>query len=161
VPDCAALTVLHRSGDLNVRLTSDVEGGLADSADFPVRNDVREEILMAQFLLSVWHGDGYPSPPPEVMEQMFGAVAAFNDELIEAGAMVFAGGLLPKATATVAAADTQGNVTLGEGPFATGPEQMGGFWVIDTADLDAALDWATKGAAACFGSVEVRAFQGE
>ena len=48
-----------------------------------------------------------------------------------------------------------------DGPYAESKEQMGGFWVIEAPDLDAALDWARKGAAACEGPVEVRPFQGE
>ena len=48
-----------------------------------------------------------------------------------------------------------------DGPYAESKEQMGGFWVIEAADLDAALDWARQGAAACEGPVEVRPFQDE
>jgi hypothetical protein len=40
--------------------------------------------------------------------------------------------------------------------YAETKEQMGGFWVVEAADLDAALDWAAKAAAACEGPVEVR-----
>ena len=54
-----------------------------------------------------------------------------------------------------------GDVSMTDGPYAESKEQMGGFWVIEAADLDAALDWAGKGAAACEGPVEVRPFQGE
>ena len=46
-----------------------------------------------------------------------------------------------------------------DGPYAESKEQMGGFWVIEAPDLDAALDWASKGAAACEGPVELRPFQ--
>jgi hypothetical protein len=48
-----------------------------------------------------------------------------------------------------------------DGPFAETKEQLGGFWVIKAADLDEALAWAAKGAAACHGPVEVRPFQKE
>jgi hypothetical protein len=43
-----------------------------------------------------------------------------------------------------------------DGPFAETKEQMGGFWIIEAADLDAALEWAGQAAAACDGPVEVR-----
>jgi len=46
-----------------------------------------------------------------------------------------------------------------DGPFAEAKEQLGGFWVIEAADLDAALKWAAKGSAACGEPVEVRPFQ--
>jgi len=48
-----------------------------------------------------------------------------------------------------------------DGPFAESKEFLGGFWVIEAADLDAALTWATEGSAACAGKVEVRPFQAE
>jgi hypothetical protein len=46
-----------------------------------------------------------------------------------------------------------------DGPFAESKEQMGGFWVIQAPDLDAAIDLARRGSAACRGKVEVRPFQ--
>ena len=46
-----------------------------------------------------------------------------------------------------------------DGPFAESKEYLGGFWVIEAADLDAALTWAKEGSAACQGKVEVRPFQ--
>ena len=48
-----------------------------------------------------------------------------------------------------------------DGPFAESKEQMGGFWVINVPDMDAALEWARKATVACDGPVEVRPFQGE
>jgi hypothetical protein len=48
-----------------------------------------------------------------------------------------------------------------DGPYAESKEQMGGFWVIEAPDLDAALAWGRKAAVACEGPVEVRPFQGE
>jgi hypothetical protein len=116
---------------------------------------------MSQFLLSVWHDGEYPTPAPEVLEQMFAQVGAFNDDLAAAGAMVFGGGLLPKSTANVTRSGDDGSVAWTAGPFSPVAEQMGGFWIIDVTDLDTANEWAAKGAAACLGCVEVRAFQGE
>ena len=52
-----------------------------------------------------------------------------------------------------------GDVTVTDGPYAETKEHIGGFWVIEAADLDAALDWAKKASAACAGPVEVRPFQ--
>jgi hypothetical protein len=51
-------------------------------------------------------------------------------------------------------------VTTTSGPYTETKEQMGGFWVVEADDLDAALEWARKAAAACAGPVEVRPFQG-
>jgi hypothetical protein len=75
--------------------------------------------------------------------------------------MAFAGGLNPASTATVLLADASGDVSMTDGPYAESKEQMGGFWVIEAPDLDAALEWGRKAAVACEGPVEVRPFQGE
>ena len=54
-----------------------------------------------------------------------------------------------------------GEVSMTDGPYAESKEQMGGFWVIEASDFDAALEWARKCSAACEGPVELRPFQGE
>src|ERR1700752_1338580 len=71
---------------------------------------------------------------------------------------VLGGGLEPPETATVVRAGDGGTV-LTDGPFAESKEQIGGFWVIEARDLDAALEWAEKGARACANPVEARPFQ--
>jgi len=115
---------------------------------------------MTQYLLSVHSVDGAPVPSEEEMQAAFAAVGAFNAEVQAAGAWVFAGGLMPPDTATVVRAQGRDVVTT-DGPFAETKEQLGGFWVIEAADLDAALAWAAKGSVACGNPVEVRPFQGE
>ena len=114
---------------------------------------------MSQYLLSVHH-DGVTEMPTDeaVIAQMYADVDRFNEEVKAAGAWVFAGGLHPADTATVVKAG-DGEVVTTDGPFAESKEQIGGFWVIEAADLDAALAWAAKGSAACRGAVEVRPFQ--
>jgi hypothetical protein len=114
---------------------------------------------MTQYMLSVWHDGDYPTPEPEVMEKMFAQVEAFNAEVQAAGAWVFAGGLHPKSSATVVRV-TNGDVSMTDGPYAESKEQIGGFWVIEAAGLDEALEWARKGAVACEDAVEVRPFEG-
>jgi hypothetical protein len=115
---------------------------------------------MTQYLLSVHMVEGEPVPSDEEMQQAFKAVDEFNAEVQAAGAWVFAGGLQPANIATVVDATGEKVVTT-DGPFAETKEQLGGFWVIEASDLDAALAWAAKGSAACRGKVEVRPFQGE
>jgi hypothetical protein len=112
---------------------------------------------MKEYLLSVHHGDEVPLSD-EDMQQSFKDVAAFNDELQAEGAWVFAGGLYPPSTATVVRI-TDGEVLTTDGPYAETKEQLGGFWVIKTEDLDAALGLAARGAKACRMPVEVRPFQ--
>jgi hypothetical protein len=113
---------------------------------------------MKQYLLSVHSVEGEPTPSPEVMEQAYRDVEAFNAQLRAAGAWVFAGGLHPVSTATVVRL-RDGEVIITDGPFAETKEQLGGFWVIKATDLDSALTWSAKAAAACGGTVEVRPFQ--
>jgi hypothetical protein len=113
---------------------------------------------MMQYLLAVHSVEGEPVPSPEEMETTYKKVDVFNAELQARGAWVFGGGLHPADTATVVRVDG-GDVLTTDGPFAETKEQLGGFWIIKVADLDAALDWAAKGAAACGGPVEVRPFQ--
>jgi len=93
------------------------------------------------------------------MQKAFQQVDAFNAEVQAAGAWVFAGGLHAPEIATVVNAKDADNVVITDGPFAETKEHLGGFWVITAPDLDAALEWAAKGSAACMGPVEVRPFQ--
>jgi hypothetical protein len=113
---------------------------------------------MTQYLLSVHMVEGAPDRSQAEMQRSYEAVSAFNQELMASGEWVFAGGLLPPDTATVVSAEG-GKVITTDGPFAETKEQLGGFWVIQVADLDAALAIAARGSAACAGPVEVRPFQ--
>jgi hypothetical protein len=113
---------------------------------------------MTQYLLSVHMVEGAPDRSQAEMQRSYEAVNAFNQELMESGEWVFAGGLLPPDTATVVSAEG-GKVITTDGPFAETKEQLGGFWVVQAADLDAALAIAARGSAACAGPVEVRPFQ--
>jgi len=113
---------------------------------------------MTQYLLSVHNIEGAEPPSQELMEKMFRDVDAVNEEIKAAGAWVFAGGLHPASTATTVRV-ANGEVLFTDGPFAETKEQIGGFWVIEAADLDAALAWASKATVACQSPVEVRPFQ--
>lgn len=115
---------------------------------------------MTQYLLTV-HGNeaDQAATSPEDMQRAYAQVDAFNTELQESGSWVFAGGLHPASTATVVRS-TDGTVTTTDGPYLETKEHIGGFWVIEAKDLDAALAWGAKGSAACEAPVEVRPFQG-
>jgi hypothetical protein len=114
---------------------------------------------MTQYMLSVMGNEAdIDNIPADVVEQMYKDVDVVNDELRAAGAWVFAGGLHPTTTATVVRAD-DGEVVTTDGPYLETKEHLGGFWVIEAADLDAALDWAAKATVACRAPVEVRPFQ--
>ncbi len=112
---------------------------------------------MTQYLMSVYMVEGEEPPPADVIEQMYKDVDALNETIRAAGAWVFAGGLHEASTATVVRAN-EGDVITTDGPFAETKEQLGGFWVIQAPDLDAALDWAAQATVACRAPVEVRPF---
>ncbi len=115
---------------------------------------------MTQYLLSVHGSVDDPEPDMEEIQPVYDAVERFNQEVRDAGAWVFAGGLHPIEAATTV--DGMGDQTVViDGPFAESKEYLGGFWIIEAADLDAALDWAARGSKACQGKVEVRPFQEE
>jgi hypothetical protein len=114
---------------------------------------------MTQYLLSVYHADG-EQPPPDQLEKVFADVGVVNQEIRDAGAWVFAGGLHPSSTATVLRLQ-DGDVLTTDGPFAEGKELIGGLWIIEAPDLDAALEWGRKASRACTEPVEVRPFQDE
>jgi hypothetical protein len=113
---------------------------------------------MKQYLLSVAMVDGAPPRPPDDMQRAFQAVDQLNADLQSAGVWVFAGGLQPASLATVVR-DEDGEVVVTDGPFAESKEHIGGFWIIEVDDLDAALAWAAKATRACGEPVEVRPFQ--
>jgi hypothetical protein len=113
---------------------------------------------MKQYLLSVHMVDGAPPHPEDQTQQMYDDVGAFNNRLQAEGSWVFAGGLHPADVATVVRAEG-GEIVTTDGPFAESKEHLGGFWVIQAEDLDAALSLAADASIACQGPVEVRPFQ--
>jgi len=115
---------------------------------------------MPQYLISVWHDESYDVDfsTPEAQRRV-AQVGAFNEELQKAGAWVFAAGLHPASSATVVRS-SGGQVSMTDGPYAETKEQMGGFWVIEAPDLDAALEWAGRAAEASGEPVEMRPAQG-
>ena len=112
---------------------------------------------MAHYLLSVYTpADGTP-PTPEELDAIMKEVAVYNQELRDAGAWVFSGGLEAPETATVLRLQ-DGDVLTTDGPYAEAKEYLGGFDVIDVPDLDAALEWGRKAARVIGLPIEVRPF---
>jgi hypothetical protein len=115
---------------------------------------------MTQYLLSVHDNPAMLAMTPEEMQETFKAVDVFNADIQASGAWVFGGGLHPADTATVVRVQ-DGQVLTTDGPYAETKEQLGGFWIIEAADLDAALALAGRASEACRAPVEVRPFQDE
>lgn len=112
---------------------------------------------MPKYLLSFYQPEG-PIPPREVLEPIMRELDAVNRDLKAAGAWVFAGGLHAPSTATVVRVKHE-HPLITDGPFVEGKEYLGGVTIIDVADLDAALGWATRIARATTLPIEVRPFQ--
>jgi hypothetical protein len=108
----------------------------------PVRIGQKGKLTMAQYLLSMYQPDG-PIPPPDALKKIMEELGAVNEQIKSAGQWVFSGGLHPSSTATVLRMG-DGKALTTDGPFVEGKEHIGGFWILDVPDLDAALSWAGK-----------------
>jgi hypothetical protein len=115
---------------------------------------------MTQYMLSVIHDPNMAMPEGDDLMQLFADVDAVNQDLKRNGQWVFGGGLEHPNTATVVD-NTTGTVTVTDGPYIETKEQLGGFWVVELPDLDAALQLAERASKACRGPIEVRPFQPE
>ncbi|MDF3147377.1 MULTISPECIES: YciI family protein [unclassified Streptomyces] len=115
---------------------------------------------MKYYLLSVVQPVGDELPPPEVLAEIGKNLDVFHQELRQAGAWVFAGGLHGPESSTVLR-PSAGDVLITDGPYAEGKEMLGGICLIKAPDLDAALGWGRKAALATTLPIEVRPFMGE
>jgi hypothetical protein len=114
---------------------------------------------MPTYLLSVCYPADAQQPEPQVLQRIMHEVAALQTELVETGAWVFGGGLHPPTSATTVF-EQDGRTVLTDGPFIEAKEQIGGIAVIEAADLDEALAWASRYSAATTTPIEVRPFVG-
>jgi hypothetical protein len=109
-----------------------------------------------KYLVAIHHPDDYdPSVEDEAMTQ---DIDALNDEMKAAGIRVFVGGLHRPNMAKSLKAQPNGKVIVLDGPYLETKEHIGGFWVLEAADMDEALEWGRKAVVACRAPVEVRPF---
>jgi hypothetical protein len=111
-------------------------------------------IVMTQYLLALYKADG-DDFSEEQTRQVWADVNALGDRLTDAGAFVFQGGLLDAGSATVVR-QSGGDFVTTDGPYTETKEHLAGFWIINAADLDAALEWAKLTAVAQHRPIEVR-----
>jgi hypothetical protein len=106
---------------------------------------------MPQYLVAGYLPDDFD---PSQMDESVGLeIHALNKEMLAAGVRKFACGLgAAKALRTQA----DGDVFVTDGPYLEAKEHIGGFWILECADMDEAVAWARKGAAATRGQVEIR-----
>ena len=112
---------------------------------------------MAQYLLTVFEPTGSVLEP-EALAVIMKDVGEVDQEMREAGVWVFAGGLHEPGTATVLR-PADGDVLVTDGPYVEGKEHVGGFTIIEAADLDEALEWGRNLARATTLPIEVRPFR--
>jgi hypothetical protein len=110
---------------------------------------------MAQYLLAVYYADR--KLPPEEFQRCCVDVPALDAKMEDAGVFVFHGGLPPESATVVRQSGADFLIT--DGPYTETKEHLGGFWIIDVGDLDAALEWAKLAAVACRRPVEVAPFE--
>jgi hypothetical protein len=115
---------------------------------------------MAKYLLSVHSAEGEVGDPmtEEQMQQFMERVNVLEEEMRSTGAWLFGGALHDPDTSTVVRT-SGGEVLTTDGPFAESKEHLGGFYIIEADDLDAAISWATKTSQAVSHAIEVRPFR--
>jgi hypothetical protein len=111
---------------------------------------------MAQYLVAIHHPDNYD--PSTEGEEMMRDIDVLNEEMAAAGARFFAGGLSAARSAKSLRRQPKGEVVITDGPYLETKEHIGGFWILEAADMDEALAWGRKAVIACRAPVEVRAF---
>lgn len=109
-----------------------------------------------QYVLMLYVNEaGWPKLTRAEQDQGIAAYTAYTEALTKAGVLKGAGRLQPSSTATTVRI-AGGKPQVLDGPFADSKEQLGGYYVIDVGDLDAALSWAARCPAAGHGTIEVR-----
>lgn len=112
---------------------------------------------MTRYLVAIHLPDDYE--PDSESEDTRRDISALNEEMVAAGIRLFVGGLQPAGSARSVRATPDGKVHITDGPYIEAKEHVGGFWVLEAADLEEALEWGRKAAIACRAPVEVRAFR--
>jgi hypothetical protein len=116
-------------------------------------------IVMTQYLLALYRDYAVPIPP-ERRRQVWGGVGALIGKMEDAGAFVFKGGMQGGAESATVVRQSGGDFLLTDGPYTETKEHLAGFWIINAADLDEALEWAKLASAAEQRPIEVRPFFG-
>lgn len=111
-----------------------------------------------QFLVAIHLPDDYDSSKED--SELMKNISDLNEEMIAKGVRVFVGGLQTATRAKTIRARNTGGMVVTDGPFVEAKEHVGGFWVLECADIDEAVEWGKKATVACRAPVEVREFMG-
>ena len=112
---------------------------------------------MTQYLVAIYRPENY-DPAVSEDEAMGREIDALNEEMKAAGVRAFVGGLQSESSTRSLRLQPAGKVLITDGPYAETKEHIGGFWVLEAANLDEAREWGSKAAVACRASVEARSF---
>ena len=110
---------------------------------------------MKYVLMDYVNEAGWPELTKAEKEHWLGAYIAYIEAMKKAGLLRSSAGLQPTSAATTVRT-VNGKTQVLDGPYAESKEQLGGFRIIEVADLDAALSWAARCPTALHGVVEVR-----
>jgi hypothetical protein len=114
-------------------------------------------IIMAQYLLALYRDYDVPIAG-ERTRQVWEGVNELGEKLAKAGAFVYKSGLQGGPESATVVRQSGGDFVMTDGPYTETKEHLAGFWIINAADLDEALEWAKLAAAAEQRPIEVRAF---
>jgi hypothetical protein len=109
---------------------------------------------MNKYLVAIYHPDDYD--PSVEDEAMCRDIDALNDEMVAAGIRLFVSGLQHASKSKSLRGQPGGKVRITDGPYLETKEHIGGFWVLEAADMDEAMEWGRKATIACRTPVEVR-----
>jgi hypothetical protein len=109
-----------------------------------------------QYLLMIYRSEAALDAATEAQAaEMTAAYGAYTEAMLKAGAMV-GGNRLHRSSAATTVRVSGGKTQVLDGPYADTKEQLGGYYLIEAADLDAALAWAERCPGAAHGAIEVR-----
>jgi hypothetical protein len=114
-------------------------------------------IVMTQYLLALYRDYAVPIPS-EQTQQVWADVNALGDKLTAASAFVFQGGMDGGPESATVVRQSGGDFEITDGPYTETKEHLAGFWIINAADLNEALQWAKLTAAAQQRAIDVRPF---
>ena len=107
-----------------------------------------------KFLVTGYLPDDFD--PSSVSEEMARKIHAINAEMEAAGVLFLAGGLAPASLTKTLRAQPDGAVLITDGPYVETKEHIGGFYILEAASMEEALEWGRKGAIAALGPIEMR-----
>ena len=109
-----------------------------------------------KYLLPIYGNEaGMLAASPETTGEMKAAYAAYSEAMTKSGVYVGGNRLQPTTSATTVRAPNGKSKVL-DGPYAETREQLGGYYMIEVPDMDAALQWAARCPGAAHGAIEVR-----